>query len=77
MMADGEQPDQNLFDIQPGNDESLKVNIKHKMGQTLTSSFLNSRQQRQQVIRQSIVEATIEKYRFLGDTNDIAVRTYA
>ena len=35
------------------------------------------KQKNQNEIRQSIVEATIEKYRFLGDTNDIAVRTYA
>ena len=28
-------------------------------------------------IRHSIVEATIEKYRYLGDQNDIAVRSYA
>lgn len=53
------------------------MQVKHKMGQTLSNSFLNSRQQKQHEIRQSIVEATIEKYRFLGDANDIAVRTYA
>jgi hypothetical protein len=31
----------------------------------------------QKEIRQSIVEATIEKYRHIGDKSDIVVRTYA
>ena len=77
MTVDGEQPDENLFDMSPDTKESLQVNVQQKMGQSLTQSFLNSRQQKQHEIRQSIVEATIEKYRFIGDANDIAVRTYA
>lgn len=39
--------------------------------------FDNMKQKMHNEIRQSIVEATIEKYRHIGDPKDLAVRTYA
>lgn len=68
-----------LFDGPVGADEvNAKAAAKPQTGQTLTANFMTSRKHKHQnEIRQSIVEATIEKYRFLGDANDIAVRTYA
>lgn len=76
--ADGEEVAANLFDGPVGADDAIKATAKPQTGQTLTANFITSKRQKQQnEIRQSIVEATIEKYRFLGEANDIAVRTYA
>ena len=78
--AEGEEGGGNLFDGPADGDAAAakKAAAKPQTGQTLTANFMSTlKQKNQNEIRQSIVEATIEKYRFLGDTNDIAVRTYA
>ena len=53
------------------------VGTSVKNGQNAVEMFDNMKQKVSNDIRQSIVAATIEKYRHIGDKSDIVVRTYA